>query len=141
MHQTSKRRLTLERGQIYGWTMYPRYFDHPYRSPVLIDSIEPLGQRTYKMMFLNMFYAAGVQDMAYTLRTLRRDATFIVAEQIEEGKLTDRVVIIEPMNARWITNNVTQLSQQLRDLFDDYGRPIENSFRKLMAGSASEIQP
>ena len=136
MEKTSKHRLTLERGQIYGWTMYPGYFGHPYRSPVLIESVEPLGQRTYKMMFLNMFYAAGVQGMGYTLRTLRRDATFIVAEEIEGGELTDRVVIIEPMNARWITDNVPQLSQQLRDLFDDYGRPIEESFRKLMAGSA-----
>ena len=136
MEKTSKHRLTLERGQMYGWTMYPGYFGHPYRSPVLIDSVEPLGQRTYKMMFLNMFYAAGVQGMGYTLRTLRRDATFIVAEEIEGGDLTDRVVIIEPMNARWITDNVPQLSQELRELFDDDGRPIEKSFRKLMAGSA-----
>ena len=136
MEKTSKHRLTLERGQIYGWTMYPGYFGHPYRSPVLIESIEPLGQRTYKMMFLNMFYAAGVQDMAYTLRTLRRDASFIVAEQIEVSELTDRVVIIEPMNVRWITDNVPQLSQELRELFDDDGRPIEKSFLKLMAGSA-----
>ena len=136
MKKTSKSRLTLERGKIYGWTMYPGYFDHPYRSPVLIESVEPLGQRTYKMMFLNMFYAAGVQGMGYTLRTLRRDATFIVAEEIEGGDLTDRVVIIEPMNARWITDNVPQLSQELRELFDDDGRPIEKSFRKLMAGSA-----
>ena len=136
MEKTSKHRLTLERGQMYGWTMYPGYFGHPYRSPVLIESVEPLGQRTYKMMFLNMFYAAGVQGMGYTLRTLRRDATFIVAEEIEGGELTDRVVIIEPMNARWITDNVPQLSQELRGLFDDDGRPIEKSFRKLMAGSA-----
>ena len=136
MEKTSKHRLTLERGQMYGWNMYPGYFGHPYRSPVLIDSVEPLGQRTYKMMFLNMFYAAGVQGMGYTLRTLRRYATFIVAEEIEGGELTDRVVIIEPMNARWITDNVPQLSQELRELFDDDGRPIEKSFRKLMAGSA-----
>lgn len=132
MQKDSKRRLTLERGEMYGWTMYPGYFGHPYRSPVRIDSIEPLGLRTYKVFFLNMFYAPGVQNMGYTLRTLRREATYINAECIEGTKITDRTVIVEPLSAQWITDNVPQLSDDLKTLFDFNGKPIFDSFHRLM---------
>ena len=135
MEKTSKHRLTLERGQMYGWTMYPGYFGHPYRSPVLIESVEPLGQRTYKIMFLNMFYAPGVQDMGYTLRTMRREASYIIAETFEDNKVTDRTVVIEPMNAQWITYNVPQWSHEIKSLFDPNGKPIFDSFHRLTANS------
>ena len=134
MQQSTKHRLTLERGHIYGWTMYPGYFDGPYRSPIRVDSIEPLGQRTYKIMFLNMFYAAGVQHMGYTLRTLRREATYIAAEQVESGEATDRIVIIERMSTRWMDENVPKPTHSWNGLFDENAEPVEDSFLKLMNG-------
>ena len=132
MNQPSNLRLTLERGNIYGWTMYPGYSGYPYRSPIRVDSIEPLGQRTYKMMFLNMFYAVGVQHMGYTLRTLRREATYIVAEQVETGEATDRIVIIEPMSERWMDEHVPKQINSWDILFDANGAPVAPSFLRLM---------
>lgn len=134
MQKSTKQRLTLERGQIYGWTMYPGYSGRPYRSPIRIDFIKPLGQRTYKIMFLNMFYAAGVQHMGYTLRTMRREATYIVAEQVEAGEATDRIVIIERMNARWMDQHVPKPIHSWGGLFDGNAEPVEAAFLKLMHG-------
>ena len=82
-----------------------------------------------------MFYAPGVQHMGYTLRTLRREATYIIAENLEGTKPTDRTVIIEPMSAQWITDNVPQLSGDLKTLFDFNGKPVFDSFKRLMATS------
>ena len=56
----------VESGTIYGWTMNPGYFGHPYRSPVLVNSVKPCGQRTFELSFLNIFYAAGAQGMVMT---------------------------------------------------------------------------
>ena len=85
-------------------------------------------------MFLNMFYAAGVQHMGYMLRTLRREATYIVAEQVESGEATDRVVIIERMNARWMDENVPKPIHSWNALFDENAEPVADSFLKLMNG-------
>lgn len=79
-----------------------------------------------------MFYAAGVEHMSYTLRTLRREATYIVAEQYETGEATDRVVIIEPMNARWMDEHVPKPPSNWDSLFGANGEPVERSFLRLM---------
>ena len=115
--------------------MYPGYFGHPYRSPIKINLLETLGLRTYDLHFLNMFYAPGVQNMGYTLRTLRREASYIIAETIEDKKATDRTIVIEPMNAQWITDNVPQWSLEIKSLFDSNGKPIFDAFHRLMAAS------
>lgn len=124
-------RLTLEADQIYGMTMYPGYGGGPYRTPIQILSLKPLGQRTYELFFLNIFYAVGVQGMSYRLRTLKREADYIAAE-VGPQDVSDRMVVIERMTKGWIRDNAPELSNQLDELFDADERPIAKSFRRLL---------
>lgn len=127
----NRARLNLESDQIYGMTMYPGYGGGPYRTPIQVLSIQSLGQRTYELFFLNIFYAAGVQGMSYRLRTLKREADYIAAE-VGPQDVSDRMVVIERMTKGWIRDNAPELSEQLDKLFDADGRPIAQSFRSLL---------
>jgi hypothetical protein len=126
-------RLTLRIGELYGWTMYPGYGGGPYRSPIRVEAIEALGGRQFELSLLNIFYAAGVQRMQYRLRTLRREATYIVAEQVADRKPTDRVVILEALNPRWCTDHMPHLASEMNTLFHQDGRPEERAFLRLLA--------
>ena len=112
--------------------MYPGYGDTPYRSPIAVLGFKPLGLRRFDLDFFNIFYASGVQHMGYRLRTLRRERTYLVAEQIErDGKLTDRVVVIERLTRDWVHHAAPQCTQLIERLFDSEGEPIPTEFERL----------
>lgn len=129
---TDHQRLTLERQGVFGWTMYPGYGDFPYRSPIVLEEIVPQGGRTFDLKFLNIFYAAGVQEMSYRLRTIRRERSFHIAEALEPGGRSDRVVIIEPMTRAWIEDLAPAYTCQLDTLFSSSQRPKPDAFKALM---------
>jgi hypothetical protein len=108
-------RMTLEQGSWYGWTMFPGYFNTPYHSPIKVSRIEPLrtGRGLFTLHFYNMGYAEGVRNMAYELRTLRREQHHILAA-VENS---DRSVAIVPLNRQWFTAHGVQLSG-LRQLLE-----------------------
>jgi hypothetical protein len=60
-------RLTITRGQWYGWTMWPGYGDQAYYSPIWVRGVRPLGKRRLEIELFNIGYAQGVQDMTYML--------------------------------------------------------------------------
>jgi len=97
-------RLTLERGRWYGWTMWPGYLDAPYFSPIRVDAVNPLntGSGRFDLDFLNAGYASGVQDMTYALRTLKREASYLLAS-VEDS---DRAVCIERLDLAWLERNM-----------------------------------
>jgi len=115
--------------------MYPGYGDEPYRSPISIEEVRPLGLRRFDLHFFNIFYAAGVQHMRYRLRTLRREMTYLVAEQIGEvdGKLTDRVVVIERLTPDWFLHAAPHCAHLVERLFDAGGQPVRTEFERLAA--------
>lgn len=138
MTSSTKPPLTLEPRQIYSWTMYPGYSDCPYRSPILVHQVEPIGDRRFDLSFLNIFYAAGVQNTVYRLRTLRREEKFIIAEQLEGGLKTERVVIIEPMTRAWLRELAQTFPPAIdyltRDFFDG-SSPVPEAFQKLASSA------
>ena len=105
-------RMTLERGQWYAWTMYPGYGDEPYYSPILVRDIEPLADRQFRLDFLNLAYAAGVQNMSCDLKTVKREATYLVAVRPD----TDRTIIIEPLTKRGLLQYFPHLSREIEAL-------------------------
>ena len=132
MSPSSTTRLALIPGRVYGWTMYPGYGDMPYRSPISVHDLRPLGLRSFDLKFFNIFYALGVQHMGYRLRTLRREETYLVAEQIErDGKLTDRVVVIERLTRDWMHHAAPQCTHLFERLFDVEGQPVTTEFERL----------
>ena len=103
-------RLTLERGKWYGWTMYPGYGDEAYYSPIWVRELAPLGDRQFRLDFFNLAYAAGVQDTSYTLKTLKREATYLVAAQPD----SDRTVIIEPLTKSWFRQHYPLIADEIK---------------------------
>ena len=127
-------RITLLPEQLYGWTMYPGYSDEPYRSPILVYSVQPLGGRTFELNFLNILYASGVQRMSYRLRTLRREQTYLILEQISDGGPTERSVIIEELTRSWMLHAAMERGPKIDSLFNRLGEPDRTAFLS-MAGS------
>jgi len=105
-------RFTIERGRWYAWTMYPGYVDMPYLSPIRVDEIEPLGQRRFRLAFLNAGYAVGVNGFDKTLRTLARRERFCVCEEVGETSDLGRVMVIQTLTWEWIDRNFPQVRQR-----------------------------
>lgn len=67
----SNDRFTLEPGGWYALAMFPGYIDEPYHSPIRVDAIGlDSTAATIRLKFLNLAYAAGVQDFEIAGRIL-----------------------------------------------------------------------
>jgi hypothetical protein len=97
-------RLTLLRGEWYGWTMWPGYGDTPYHSPIRVEHIRTYqdGSRHFDLHFLNAGYANGVQMMVYELRTLIRREHYLLADVPK----TERSVALVPLTLGWCRNHL-----------------------------------
>lgn len=115
-------RFTLLPGHWYGLSMYPGYGDCPYHSPILVRSIEPLGERRFELAFWNLGYALGVQDFKKQLKTLRRGLSHLVAEETE---VEDRTYVLVHFNAHWMQRYFSQLDPA--QFFDAAGRPDDEA--------------
>jgi hypothetical protein len=119
-------RFTLTIGEWFGLTMFPGYGDCPYHSPIRVDGIEPLGNRQFKLTFLNLAYASGVQNFEKILRTLRRGSSHLMAEETE---VEDRTYVLTKFNSPWVLRHFPDLHGRLQ--FDATGRPAENTLLRL----------
>lgn len=91
--------FTLTQGRWYAMTMYPGYTDEPYRSPIELHCIHPSGNHQFLLEFWNVGYAAGVQSMRKSFRTLQRSAGSLIAQETEMQK---RIFIFERLTGAWI---------------------------------------
>ena len=112
-------RLTITRGQWYGWTMWPGYGDHAYHSPVWVREVQPLGKRRLRIDFFNLGYAQGVQDMSYTLQTLKREQSYLLASVPD----SDRSVAVEALSMHWIRSHLHDAYAEVEDLQREMARP------------------
>ena len=112
-------KLTLERGQWYGWTMWPGYTDQAYHSPIQVIDLRPLGKRQFQLEFFNLGYAEGVQGMTYTLQTLKREPTYLLAAVPD----SDRAVAIEPLTMAWLSLYKPNLHQRVINLQRELSTP------------------
>lgn len=119
-------RFTLIRGHWYGLTMFPGYGDCPYHSPIRVDSVEPLGDRQFRLEFFNLGYASGVQFFEKQLRTIRRGVSHLVAAETE---VEDRTYVLVKFNSEWIERHFPELRGN--DYFDGAGRPIEEALLRI----------
>lgn len=138
MTKNAPSRLTLKRGRLYGWTMYPGYGNVPYRSPIQVHAVKSLGNCELELSFLNMFYAVGVQNMSYRLRTLRRAQHYFFAEQVEDDQTTERSVVIEELSPHWLRVACPDIASQVDDVFAEDGQPIEEALLRLLYDRGSK---
>jgi len=123
-------RLSLKRGGWYGMTMLPGYGNGPYSTPIRVDNLTPRGNRKFELIFLNLGYAAGVQNFSSTFRTLKRGAEFIIAEQ--EGT-PDRGYIFQNLTPDWLDRNIGPGSG--KHFLHDNGSPNEQHLLNAAATS------
>ncbi|GGE97875.1 hypothetical protein [Sphingomonas prati] len=116
-------RMTLVPGQWYAWTMFPGYGPSPYHSPIRVQHVTPVAGRSrlYDLEFFNMGYAAGVQNMQYRLKTLRREAGYILAADYESERSV-AIVNLEPLfllsHAPQVMDRIERLMAQTGSFFD-----------------------
>lgn len=115
-------RFTLLRGQWYGLSMFPGYGNGPYHSPILVSSVEPLGDRRFELAFWNLGYAVGVQDFKKRLKTLSRGLSHLVAAETE---VEDRTYVLVHFNAHWLQRHFPQLDASR--FFDAAGYPDDDA--------------
>lgn len=92
--------FTFELGGWYAMTMYPGYVGEPYRSPVEVNGIRPLGGRILELSFYNVGYADGVQMMGKQFRTLKRYPGALITQEVH---VTERTTVFEPLTAAWVS--------------------------------------
>lgn len=110
--------------------MFPGYMDCPYHSPIRTDGIDPLGNRTFRLRFLNLGYAAGVRCFSKRLQTLRRAQTHLVAEETE---MEYRTYVLVSLNSAWLRRHFPKLNSE--QFFDERGMPLDVQLLSL-AGAA-----
>lgn len=128
----SQNRLTLLRGSSFGWTMWPGYVDAPYYSPIIVQSIDPLGDRTFNLDFINLRYAAGVQQMVYKLQTFKRGRNYLLANVLNSSD-DERAVAIEPLTRDWFSNHLRVTETDIDCLFDSEGLCTPDILLKIFA--------
>jgi hypothetical protein len=100
--------LTIAKDCWYAWQMLPGYAGPgyaPYCSPIFVREVTPrkTGKALLHLKFVNVLYAAGVQDFSMDLRVLKRAAHYLLAELThDEGDAADRSVIISHIEFEWI---------------------------------------
>lgn len=83
--------------------MLPGYVDTPYFSPILVRGIrmKSPSSRTIELDFLNVRYAAGLQDFSKKLRILKHTPEYLLAVTLDSP---DRTAIISNVTFAWLEN-------------------------------------
>lgn len=124
----ASRAFLLETGGWYGLSMFPGYSDVPYHSPVKVNELASLNDWSFSVEFLNVAYAAGVQQFDQTFAILKETSEFVACESDDHP---DRLYLFSMLTKGWIGACLPELGRD--DLFDDNGAPIERSFLSLFA--------
>lgn len=121
------RAFLLETGGWYGLSMIPGYADAPYHSPIRVDGIVWLGERSFELEFLNLAYAAGVQRFDQNFTILKATPDLVACELPDQP---DRLYVITKLTRGWISIHFPRLAAN--ELFDESGKPIERAFLRLI---------
>jgi hypothetical protein len=107
-------KLNLVPDRWYAWQMIPGYVGErsiPYCSPIFVQRVVPkkTGKSILGIDFVNVLYAAGVQDFSLDIRILKHCADYLVAELLYDGDAPDRVAVISHIEFGWIERFCPQL--------------------------------
>lgn len=128
----SSERLTIVRGEWYGWTMWPAYGDVLYHSPIEALAIRPHGNgsRRFDLEFLNAAYAHGVQTMEHDLQTLVGERSYLLAKVVD----SDRTVAFVPLSLQWFERHMPYVCGPLSELVNEEGHSLGEAIRRFNRG-------
>jgi hypothetical protein len=125
--------FTIRPDSWFAWQMFPGYGGLPYCSPIYVTGFRALkaGRGLFRMQFINVFYAEGVQAMDKEMRVLSRQESYLVAALIDDpDKEPDRCVVISHIGFEWIQNFCPNLWQN---------RPPSDELQNRMDGVATYL--
>ena len=99
------KRFTIRPDSWFAWQMFPGYGDLPYCSPIYVTEFRALksGRGLFRMQFINVFYAEGVQAMDKEMRVFSRQENFLIAALIDEpDREPDRFAVISRIGFEWL---------------------------------------
>lgn len=106
-HQTMNHRFTLEPRQWYACEIIGDEFDDDKcsYSPIKVISVMPAqkGNRTFSLDFYHANYPEGVRDKTYTLQTIERGSSFLLAKAIDYEPV--RLLQIYEISPEWVTSH------------------------------------
>lgn len=102
------KRFTLERGKWYACEFIGDEFTEVFGtdlcsySPIKVHNVTPLqsGKRTFRLDFYHANYPQGVQGKEYTLRTIERGASMLLARSTEHDPV--RILQIYDITPEWV---------------------------------------
>lgn len=114
-------RFTLQPRRWYAAEFIGEEFGDKLRSysPIRVHAVTPAhsGSRQFVLAFYHANYPEGVRDKRYTLETIERSRTFILARSIEHNPV--RLLMIYDVSWHWLQAHFsTALSRDLPDLQD-----------------------
>lgn len=119
--------FTLQPGGWVAMTMYPGYGDLPYHSPCRIEELEPLGKNYFRLSFLNLAYASGVQDFIITFGTLKSARHFLACAPVDQ---VDRMYVFTRLTPAWMKRCFPHIV--IDRMFDEAGEPVERALLGLI---------
>lgn len=123
----SNDRFTLKPGGWYALAMFPGYIDEPYHSPIRVDAIDlDSNTETIRLKFLNLAYAAGVQDFEIVGRVLGSGPEWLTFAPID---MPERLYVIGRLTDSWMATHFPHIDRS--GLFDDCGAPVDRAFAAL----------
>jgi hypothetical protein len=86
-------------------------------SPIRVDEIKPLksGSRRFSLNFYHANYPEGVRDKCYTLQTIERGESFIIAKSIEHNDPA-RLLQIYEINGAWMKRHFPSFYAESDDI-------------------------
>ncbi len=100
--------INIENDNWYGWQMLPGYIGKhciPYFSPIFVTDFKAHknGKGLFRIEFLNVAYAEGMQNFSVEMKVLKRAKDYLVGELVEDtGISSDRCAIISNIEAEWL---------------------------------------
>lgn len=123
----SNDRFTLKPGGWYALAMFPGYIDEPYHSPIRVDAIDlNSNTETIQLKFLNLAYAAGVQDFEIVGRILGWGPEWLAFARLD---MPERLYAISGLTDSWMERHFPHIDRS--GLFDDRGAPDGRAFAAL----------
>ena len=127
LKQYSNHRFTLTPGRWYAAEFIGAEFGNSIRScsPIRIDAVKPkkAGQRQFILQFYHGNYPEGVRDKEYTLTTIERSLTFLLARSLDHDPA--RLLLVYEISWKWLT----QYGDLERPEGDDIQQYLEAAYR------------
>ena len=106
------KRFTLEVGRWYACEFIGDEFEvgSSAHSPIRTDGLEPvrLQNRQFRLHFYHSNYPEGVRDKVYTLETIHRGQSYILAKSSEHDPT--RFLLVCDIDAGWLDRHFPQMA-------------------------------